>query len=58
MADEDQSQGEDQLLQAYGQALQVAYGVFTTSNSVEQKLFKVFQDKPKNVVMLSEIEME
>jgi nitrogenase-stabilizing/protective protein len=58
MADEDQTQGEDRLLQAYRQALQVAYGVFTTSNSVEQKLFKVFQDKPKNIVMLSEIEME
>lgn len=58
MADADQTQSEESLLQAYRQALQVAYNVFTTSNSVEQKLFKVFQDRPKNIVMLSEIEME
>ncbi|MEA5448089.1 nitrogenase-stabilizing/protective protein NifW [Leptolyngbya sp. CCNP1308] len=58
MADEDQTQSEEHLLQSYRQALQVAYSVFTTSNSVEQKLFKVFQDRPKNIVMLSEIELE
>ena len=39
-------------------ALAGAYNLFTTSNSVEQKLFKVFQDHPSNVVMLSEIEVE
>jgi len=56
--DIDKSQCEAQLLEAYRQALQNAYDVFLTSNSVEQKLFKVFQDRPKNVVMLSDIEVE
>ena len=39
-------------------ALASAYHLFTTSNSVEQKLFKVFQDRPSNIVMVSEIEIE
>jgi len=39
-------------------ALASAYHLFTTSTSVEQKLFKVFQDHPSNVVMVSEIEIE
>jgi nitrogenase-stabilizing/protective protein len=39
-------------------ALQSAYDLFTTSTSVEQKLFKVFQDRPSNVVMVSDIEVE
>jgi nitrogenase-stabilizing/protective protein len=39
-------------------ALASAYHLFTTSTSVEQKLFKVFQDHPSNVVMVSEIEVE
>jgi nitrogenase-stabilizing/protective protein len=39
-------------------ALANAYHLFTTSTSVEQKLFKVFQDHPSNVVMVSEIEVE
>ncbi|TVQ17733.1 MAG: nitrogenase-stabilizing/protective protein NifW [Leptolyngbya sp. DLM2.Bin15] len=55
---EDPSQDDDQLLKAYRQALQTAYNLFITSNSVEQKLFKVFQDRPKNIVMLSDIGME
>ena len=54
----DKNQSEDALLAAYRQELQNAYILFVTSSSVEQKLFKVFQDKPKNVVMLSDIEME
>lgn len=54
----DKNQSEAELLAAYRQQLQTAYDLFLTSNSVEQKLFKVFQDKPKNVVMLSEIEVE
>lgn len=61
IADADQSsaeQSEQQQLQTYRQALQAAYSVFTISSSVEQKLFKVFQDRPKNIVMLSEIELE
>ncbi|NEQ46614.1 MAG: nitrogenase-stabilizing/protective protein NifW [Leptolyngbya sp. SIOISBB] len=40
------------------EALTSAYELFTTSNSVEQKLFKVFQEHPSNVVMVSEIEVE
>lgn len=55
---EDNSQSEAALLNAYRVALQNAYSLFVTSNSVEQKLFKVFQDKPKNIVMLSDIALE
>ncbi len=55
---EDKDQSEEQLLSAYRQALQSAYDVFLTSSGVEQKLFKVFQDTPKNVVKLSDITME
>ena len=55
---EDPNQSEAELLSAYQQALQSAYEVFLTSSGVEQKLFKVFQDKPKNVVKLSDITME
>jgi nitrogenase-stabilizing/protective protein len=54
----DSNQPEQQIIEDYRQALQTAYCVFLTSTSVEQKLFKVFQDRPKNVVMLSEIEAE
>jgi nitrogenase-stabilizing/protective protein len=54
----DKDQSEAELLAAYGQALQTAYTLFLTSTSVEQKLFKVFQDRPKNVVKLSEITVE
>ena len=56
--DEDKSQPEEQRLNTYRQALQTAYDLFLTSSSVEQKLFKVFQDRPKNVVMLSDISVE
>ena len=56
--DEDKAQSEVQKLKAYRQALQNAYDLFLTSSSVEQKLFKVFQDRPKNVVKLSDIVVE
>ena len=56
--DEDKSQSEEKKLNAYRRALQTSYDLFLTSSSVEQKLFKVFQDKPKNVVMLSDIAVE
>jgi nitrogenase-stabilizing/protective protein len=42
-------------LQRYCTALLDAYTVFTHSSGVEQKLFKVFRQKPANVVLLSEI---
>ncbi|MEO0854562.1 MAG: nitrogenase-stabilizing/protective protein NifW [Cyanobacteria bacterium J06648_11] len=32
--------------------------MFEQSSGVEQKLFKVFQDRPKNVVMVSDIATE
>jgi nitrogenase-stabilizing/protective protein len=42
-------------LTQYSLALQKAYEVFIESTPHEQKLFKVFNDKPKNVVTLTEI---
>ena len=54
----DETLDDEQRLRAYRQALQTAYQLFLTSSSVEQKLFKVFQEKPQNVVMLSEISLE
>ncbi|MDJ0674761.1 MAG: nitrogenase-stabilizing/protective protein NifW [Calothrix sp. MO_167.B42] len=39
----------------YRDALEKAYQVFIESTPHEQKLFKVFNDKPKNVVTLTEI---
>ncbi len=54
----DTTQGEARVLAAYQQALQRAYDLFVTSSGVEQKLFKVFQSKPKNVVMVSDITPE
>lgn len=57
-ADELQGLSETETLDRYKIALQSAYDLFTTSNSVEQKLFKVFKEKPKNIVMLSEIGTE
>ncbi|MFB2819101.1 nitrogenase-stabilizing/protective protein NifW [Umezakia ovalisporum] len=45
---------EEKLAQ-YALALQKAYDVFLESTPHEQKLFKVFKEKPKNVVTLTEI---
>lgn len=49
------SMNEKEKLNWYRDAFQQAYELFITSNSLEQKLFKVFNEKPQNVVMLSEI---
>ena len=46
---------EEEKLKQYRTALQNAYNLFLTSTPVEQKLFKVFKEKPKNVVLISEI---
>ncbi|MEH2159726.1 MAG: nitrogenase-stabilizing/protective protein NifW [Nostoc sp.] len=46
---------EEERLNQYSLALQKAYQVFIESTPHEQKLFKVFNDKPKNVVTLTEI---
>ena len=42
-------------LSKYREALSQAYQVFLDSTPHEQKLFKVFNEKPKNVVTLTEI---
>jgi len=54
----DKTRSEAELLADYRQALQTAYTLFLESSGVEQKLFKVFNDKPKNVVMVSDISVE
>lgn len=56
--DPDSSLSERDRLTQYREALESAYAVFLTSSPLEQKLFKVFQKKPGNVVLLSEIEVE
>ena len=45
-------------LEKYSLALQQAYQVFIESTPHEQKLFKVFNDKPKNFVNLTEIALD
>ncbi len=49
---------ESEKLERYQSALQQAYDTFVTSSPLDEKLFKVFNDKPQNVVMLSEIGAE
>ncbi|MGB8702384.1 MAG: nitrogenase-stabilizing/protective protein NifW [Thermosynechococcaceae cyanobacterium] len=46
---------EADRLEAYRLALQQSYDTFVSSNAQEQKLFKVFQQKPQNVVLLKDI---
>jgi nitrogenase-stabilizing/protective protein len=46
---------EAERLEQYRTALIQAYALFLESTGVEQKLFKVFHEKPANVVLLSEI---
>ncbi|WP_017716677.1 nitrogenase-stabilizing/protective protein NifW [Kamptonema formosum] len=49
---------ESEKLSLYQQALQQAYELFQSSTPVEQKLFKVFNEKPANVVLLTDIKTE
>jgi nitrogenase-stabilizing/protective protein len=49
---------EAETLNQYRSAFQQAYTVFLTSNSLEQKLFKVFNKKQQNLVLLSEIDSD
>jgi nitrogenase-stabilizing/protective protein len=46
---------EAEQLERYQTALQQAYDTFITSSPQDEKLFKVFNDKPKGMVLLSEI---
>lgn len=46
---------ETEILDQYSQALQQAYNVFLSSTPVQEKLFKVFNDKAKGVVLLNEV---
>jgi nitrogenase-stabilizing/protective protein len=46
---------ELERLECYQTALRQAYDTFTTSSPQDEKLFKVFNDKPHNLVLLSEI---
>ncbi|WP_066380228.1 MULTISPECIES: nitrogenase-stabilizing/protective protein NifW [unclassified Anabaena] len=45
----------EERLNQYCLALQKAYQTFLESTPQEQKLFKVFKDKPKNVITLTEL---
>ena len=46
---------EAEKLSFYREALETSYATLQTSNAIEQKLFKVFHQKPQNIVMLSDI---
>ncbi|UKO95936.1 nitrogenase-stabilizing/protective protein NifW [Nostoc sp. UHCC 0870] len=45
----------EERLNQYSLALQQAYETFLESSPQQQKLFKVFKDKPKNVITLTEL---
>jgi nitrogenase-stabilizing/protective protein len=51
----DSNLSESEQLAQYRSALQQAYDTFITASPQDEKLFKVFNEKPQNVVMLSEI---
>ncbi len=40
----------------YRAALETSYRLFETSSGIEQKLFKVFQERPGHIVTLGELE--
>jgi nitrogenase-stabilizing/protective protein len=47
---------EAEKLNKYRDALLKAYEVFLSKSPLETKLFKVFHEKPKGIVMLSELQ--
>ncbi len=49
---------EQERLSKYGEALAEAYELFQSKTSLDTRLFKVFKDRPKNVVLLQDIETE
>jgi len=56
VAEIDQSDiDESDRLTQYRSALVRAYETFLTTSPLETKLFKVFNEKPKGIVMLSEL---
>jgi nitrogenase-stabilizing/protective protein len=46
---------EPERLDKYRQAFAEAYELFRTHSPLETKLFKVFNEKPKNVVLLEDL---
>ena len=46
---------ETERLEKYRQALTEAYSVFQSASPLETKLFKVFQEKHKNIVLLENL---
>lgn len=47
---------ETEKFDKYREALTEAYDLFLTKSPLETKLFKVFQEKPNNIVMLNDIQ--
>jgi nitrogenase-stabilizing/protective protein len=48
---------DEEKLSSYKAALEASYTAFISSTPLEQKLFKVFHQKPNNVVLLGDIGM-
>jgi nitrogenase-stabilizing/protective protein len=55
VSEETSTLSEAETLERYRLGLEKAYQTFVTSSPQAEKLFKVFNDKPVNVVLLSEI---
>lgn len=49
---------ETEKLAKYREAFEEAYELFKTSSPLETKLFKVFKDTPKNIVLLDDLAKE
>lgn len=49
---------DEERLDKYKMALSEAYELFKSSSPLDTKLFKVFKDRPKNVVLLKDLNIE
>lgn len=49
---------DEERLDKYKMALSEAYELFKSSSPLDTKLFKVFKDRPKNVVLLKDLNVE